>query len=95
MELDAVAAVARPTKAGKGKGGGPTTTPTGRREVEGRWMRPCRHCNGRHMDKDCPKAPPAGVGAGRGQAAKQPTPAAGGGKSKGKGKNKIGGKKES
>eukprot|EP00972_Heterocapsa_arctica_P011485 1683798-Heterocapsa_arctica.AAC.1 len=34
MELYAVAAVARPTKAGKGKGSGPTTKPSGRREVE-------------------------------------------------------------
>eukprot|EP00972_Heterocapsa_arctica_P065718 9698745-Heterocapsa_arctica.AAC.1 len=47
------------------------------------------------MDKDCPRATPAGGDAGRGQAAKQPTPAAGGGKSKGKGKNKSGGKKGS
>eukprot|EP00972_Heterocapsa_arctica_P043318 6390611-Heterocapsa_arctica.AAC.1 len=45
------------------------------------------------MDKDCPKAPPAGAGAGRGQATRQPTPVAG--SSKGKGKNKMGGKKES
>eukprot|EP00972_Heterocapsa_arctica_P020091 2966104-Heterocapsa_arctica.AAC.1 len=71
MELDALTTASsssrpwasrpwtRPTP-GKGKGGGPTATPTGRREVEGWWMRPCRHCNGRHMDKDCPKAPPAG-----------------------------------
>eukprot|EP00972_Heterocapsa_arctica_P035257 5188812-Heterocapsa_arctica.AAC.1 len=35
MELDAVAAATRPLKTGKGKGGGPTTTPSGRREVEG------------------------------------------------------------
>eukprot|EP00972_Heterocapsa_arctica_P075749 11172174-Heterocapsa_arctica.AAC.1 len=43
---------------GKGKAGGPTVTPASRREIEGWWMRPCRHCYGRHMDKDCPKAPP-------------------------------------
>eukprot|EP00972_Heterocapsa_arctica_P007648 1115169-Heterocapsa_arctica.AAC.1 len=60
MELDAVVAATRPLKAGKGKGSGPTTTPSGRREVEGWWMRPCRHFNGRHMDKDCLRAPPAG-----------------------------------
>eukprot|EP00972_Heterocapsa_arctica_P080551 11870277-Heterocapsa_arctica.AAC.1 len=59
MEPDAVTASSpsrpwvRPMP-GKGKGVGPTTTLTGRREVEGWWMRPCRRCNGRHMDKDCP-----------------------------------------
>eukprot|EP00972_Heterocapsa_arctica_P093163 13741651-Heterocapsa_arctica.AAC.1 len=47
------------------------------------------------MDKDCPKALPAGAGAGRGQATRQPTPVAGSGKGKGKGKNRMGGKKES
>eukprot|EP00972_Heterocapsa_arctica_P014817 2183665-Heterocapsa_arctica.AAC.1 len=38
MELDAVTAATRPWTRpgpGKGKGGGPTTTPAGRREVEG------------------------------------------------------------
>eukprot|EP00972_Heterocapsa_arctica_P052342 7699212-Heterocapsa_arctica.AAC.1 len=66
MELDAVSAATRPWTRplpGNGKGGGPTSTPSGRREIEGWWMRPCRHCSGRHMDKDCPRAPPTGPGA--------------------------------
>eukprot|EP00972_Heterocapsa_arctica_P021167 3116821-Heterocapsa_arctica.AAC.1 len=52
-------------------------------------MRPCRHCFGRHMDKGCPKAPPAPGGwsaAPKSKAATPPTST-----TKGKGKNKSAG----
>eukprot|EP00972_Heterocapsa_arctica_P014741 2170460-Heterocapsa_arctica.AAC.1 len=54
MELDAVTVATRPwtrLEPGKGKTGGTTTTPTGRRQVEGWWMRPCRHCSGGRYER--------------------------------------------
>eukprot|EP00972_Heterocapsa_arctica_P025502 3753737-Heterocapsa_arctica.AAC.1 len=66
------------------------TSTTGRREGEGWWSSPtwmalCRHCGGRHLHKDCPKAPPPGLAGGRPAAKAAPMPRPGKGKGKGKG----------
>eukprot|EP00972_Heterocapsa_arctica_P070689 10442250-Heterocapsa_arctica.AAC.1 len=34
----------------------------------------CRHCGGRHLHKDCPKAPPPGLAGGRPAAKATPMP---------------------
>eukprot|EP00972_Heterocapsa_arctica_P096803 14281653-Heterocapsa_arctica.AAC.1 len=59
------------------------TSPTGRREIEGWWMRPCWYCHGRHMDKDCPRPTPPGAAAKVTAAPPKP------GKAKGKSKSKA------
>eukprot|EP00972_Heterocapsa_arctica_P071225 10520775-Heterocapsa_arctica.AAC.1 len=50
----------------------------------------CRHCGGRHLHKDCPRAPPPGLAGGRPAAKAAPAPRPGKGKGKGKGKSKSG-----
>eukprot|EP00972_Heterocapsa_arctica_P061868 9120952-Heterocapsa_arctica.AAC.1 len=72
MELDAVTAATsrpwrpwssstRPTPV-KDTGGGTMFSTGGRQGGEGwwspsTWMALCRHCGGKHLHKDCPKAP--------------------------------------
>ena len=76
---------------GKNKGGkGSSSTAT----QEGWWMRPCRFCQGRHMDVMCPRQQAAGQAAQprapqNQQQAATPQPS---GSGKGKGGNKGGGK---
>eukprot|EP00972_Heterocapsa_arctica_P026154 3852556-Heterocapsa_arctica.AAC.1 len=54
-------------------------------------MRPCRHCFGRHMDKDCPWAPPVPGGWSAAPKAKAATSPPTSSKSKGKSKSKNAG----
>eukprot|EP00972_Heterocapsa_arctica_P090461 13345880-Heterocapsa_arctica.AAC.1 len=48
----------------------------------------CRHCGGKHLHKDCPKAPSFGKTTGKPAAKAAPMPQPGKGKGEGKGKSK-------